>query len=507
MRRLDPARREPLHDVGATRAIEQALSATLPPHTLMSRAGESVARIARALHPHARCIWVACGPGNNGGDGLVAAVHLLEWMAARGGKLAVTLDADPSRLPDDAAWALALAQAAGVQIVPEPPADVDLVIDALLGLGARGGAPQGPLGARLQAVLGHPAPVLAVDLPSGLDADSGRPPWDALRQAGHCPRHTLSLLTLKPGLFTAHGRDLAGEVWFDDLQAGDTAGSATAWWGGFGVLPDVKLHAPHTGHKGRYGDVGVLGGQLPGARGIAMGGAAVLAGSGALHAGAGRVFVAFVGHDQVPPLDPMQPELMFRSPARLLEAVADQALTLVAGCGGGDAIGTWLPNCLTAAHRLVLDADALNAVAQSPALQALLNARAARGAITVLTPHPLEAARMLGTDTADVMANRLGQANALAHRHGAVVVLKGSGTVVAAPGQLPWVNASGNARLATAGTGDVLAGLIGAALSRGDRDAWTATCAAVAHHGQLADAWSSDRALTAGELARAARPF
>lgn len=95
MRRLDPARREPLHDVGATRAIEQALSATLPPHTLMSRAGESVARLAQALHPHARCIWVACGQGNNGGDGLVAAVHLLEWMAARGGKLAVTLDADP----------------------------------------------------------------------------------------------------------------------------------------------------------------------------------------------------------------------------------------------------------------------------------------------------------------------------------------------------------------------------------------------------------------------------
>lgn len=507
MRRLDPTRLESLHDIGATRAIEQALTASLPPHTLMSRAGESVARLARALHPHARSIWVACGPGNNGGDGLVAAVHLLEWMAARGGTLAVTLDADPSRLPDDAAWALALAQAAGVQIVPDPPADADLVIDALLGLGARGGAPQGPLADRLQAVLSHPAPVLAVDLPSGLDADSGRPPPDSPRPTPGAVRHTLSLLTLKPGLFTAHGRDLAGGVWFDDLQAGDTSATATAWWGGFGVLPDVKRRDPHAGHKGRYGDVGVLGGQLPGAQGIAMGGAALLAGRAALHAGAGRVFVALVGNDQVPPLDPMQPELMFRAPARLLEAMTDQALTLVAGCGGGDAIRSWLPRCLNAAHRLVLDADALNAVAQDSALQSLLNARAARGAVTVLTPHPLEAARLLGTSTANVMVNRLGQAQALAQRHRSVVVLKGSGTVVAAPGQLPWINASGNARLASAGTGDVLAGLIGAALSRGDRDAWTATCAAVAHHGQLADAWPADQALTAGALAQAARPF
>jgi hydroxyethylthiazole kinase-like uncharacterized protein yjeF len=219
------------------------------------------------------------------------------------------------------------------------------------------------------------------------------------------------------------------------------------------------------------------------------------------------VFVGLVGDGQVPPLDPLQPELMFRSPARLLDGLPDQSLTLVAGCGGGDAMRAWLPRCLNAAHRLVLDADALNAVAHDSALQSLLNARASRGAITVLTPHPLEAARLLGTSTASVMADRLGHAQSLAQRHRAVVALKGSGTVVAAPGQLSWINASGNARLASVGTGDVLAGLIGAGLARGDRDAWSATCAAVAHHGLLADTWPATRALTADALARAARPF
>lgn len=507
MRRLDPTRLQALHDAATTRAIEQALAEQLPPHALMAQAGESVARLAKALYPHARRIWIACGPGNNGGDGLVAAVHLLAWVAERGGEVVVTLDAEAARLPADAAWALARAKAAGVPIEADPPANADLVIDALLGLGGRRAA-DGPLAPRLQAVLGHPAPVLAVDLPSGLDADSGHHALaDARPDAGVGPRHTLSLLTLKPGLFTAHGRDMAGEVWFDDLAAGDTTASASAWWGGFGLAPDAKQHDPHAGHKGRYGDVGILGGQLPGAQGIAMGGAALLAARAALHAGAGRVFVGLVGNGEVPPLDPLQPELMFRSPARLLDGLPDQGLTLVAGCGGGDAIRTSLPRCLNAVHRLVLDADALNAVALDSALQSLLNARASRGAITVLTPHPLEAARLLGTSTASVMADRLGHAQALAQRHRVVVALKGSGTVVASPGQLPWVNASGNARLASAGTGDVLAGLIGAALARGDRDAWTATCAAVAHHGLLADTWPTDRALTAGALALAVRPF
>lgn len=503
MRRVDPSRLEALHSAATTRAIEQALAARTPPHGLMARAGESVARLATALHPHARRIWVACGPGNNGGDGLIAATHLADWARVNGAEVVVTLDAAPGRPPADAAWALARYRATGLPLHAEAPDEPDLVIDALLGLGARP-VTDGPLAARIAALRQHTAPVLAVDLPSGLDADTGD---TAGAVAPPGPRHTLSLLTLKPGLFTAHGRDLAGEVWFDDLGAGDGSAQASAWWGGIDDGPDARLADAQAGHKGRYGDVAVLGGQLPGESGIAMGGAAVLAATAALHAGAGRVLVALVGDGPVPALDVTQPELMFRSPLRLLDTLPGEGLTVVAGCGGGDAIRPALPRCLDGAHRLVLDADALNAVATDTALQGLLKARSQRGWTTVLTPHPLEAARLLGTTTAAVMADRLGHARALSQRHHAVVVLKGSGTVVVAPGQLPWINASGNVRLASAGTGDVLAGLIGAALARDDRDAYSATCAAVAHHGVLADQWPPRRALTALALARAARPF
>lgn len=504
MRLLHSTRLEALHDAAATRALEHALAARLPPHTLMARAGLAVAQLATALYPHAKRVWVACGPGNNGGDGLIAAIHLQEWARTSGAELFVTHDADPHRLPADAAWACSQALNAGLQLGDVSPIQADLVIDALVGLGGRPQA-AGPLAARIAEVRTHPAPVLSVDLPSGLNPNTGQPATSITAEPG--ARQTLSLLTLKPGLFTAHGRDAAGEVWFDDLGAEGLGANATAWWGGFGATTDAKSTASHAGHKGSYGDVGVIGGQLPGTHGVAMAGAAALAASAALHGGTGRVLVALVGDGATPALDPSQPELMFRTPARLLDMLSDPAFVLVAGCGGGDALRTWLPRCLNVACHLVLDADGLNALSQDPALQTLVGSRAARDCVTVLTPHPLEAARLLGTTTAAVMSDRLAHADALAQRYRAVVVLKGSGTVVAAPGRQPWINATGNARLATAGTGDVLAGLIGAALARSGRDTFSATCAAVAHHGALADAWPPNRALTASALARAARPF
>lgn len=502
MRRIQALHREALHDVAGTRAIERALAARLPPHALMERAGRSVAHLAMALHPHARRLWIVCGPGNNGGDGLIAALRLREWAQRGGRELVVTHDADLQRLPEDAAWARALADAAGLPIAERAPPNADLVIDALLGLGARPLA-DGPLLHRLAEIESLGAPVLAIDLPSGLDADSGR----LARPVVPGPsRHTLSLLTLKPGLFTAHGRDAAGEVWFDDLGADGDLAPAIAWGGGVETALADRAADAHAGHKGSYGDVAVLGGQLPGPQGIAMGGAALLAASGALHAGAGRVFVALVGHGDLPAFDPLLPELMFRTPERLVEAMHESSLTVVAGCGGGDAVAAWLPACLGRAHRLVLDADALNAVARDPALQALLRARAAQGRVTVLTPHPLEAARLLGATTDEVMADRLGLTRELARRYEALVVLKGSGTVVAGPDRPPWINLTGNARLATAGTGDVLAGMVGAALARRRAEAGDAVCSAVAHHGALADAWAPGRTLTASALARLAGP-
>ena len=231
-------------------------------------------------------------------------------------------------------------------------------------------------------------------------------------------------------------------------------------------------------------------------RGMGMSGAALLAASAALHSGAGRVLVALLdnGHLQ---LDVQQPELMFRR----VEALELQKLTVVCGCGGGLAVDRVLAEVITHAARLVLDADALNVIATQTPLQTLVIERSQRGLPTVLTPHPLEAARLLGLATTDIQAHRIRAAQQLAERFQCVAIVKGSGTVIAEPGQSPAVNPTGNARLATAGTGDVLAGMVGARWAAG-ASALQAAAGAVYAHGLAADRWPPDRALTASALAR-----
>lgn len=505
-----------LYGSAATRKIEQQAASNLPPHTLMLRAGQAIARLAGALQPHARRIWVACGPGNNGGDGLVAATHLHQWAQERSGFPEVIVThavQDEARMPIDARQALQAARTAGVSFRDAPPADFDLAIDALLGIG-----PQRAFEGRLAQWLGllreSAQPVLCVDLPSGLDADTGvLAALSGTTMARPGPRHTASLLTLKPGLFTGAGRDAAGSVWFDDLNAIPAINvPATAWLAG---LPRTTSTRPHASHKGSFGDVLVLGGQGIAMQGAGMTGAAILAARAALHAGAGRVFVGLLEGDAphaTTHWDPACPELMFRRPHRLLEPGVLESASVVCGCGGGTSVAALLPRVLSAARALVLDADALNAISTDAALQALLHHRHGKGQTTVLTPHPLEAARLLGSTTAEVMADRLRAAQALADRFGALCVLKGSGSVLAAPGDVPLINASGNAALATAGTGDVLAGMIGSALAPaglsadGVRDR---VAAAVHQHGWLADHWDDDApfGLTAGRLATRVWPL
>ena len=490
MQRITSASVADLFDVAGTRQIEQAAAALLPPHTLMQRAGLAVSRLAMAVVPHAGTIWVACGPGNNGGDGLEAAAQL----RLQGFMPVVTLAGDAARLPSDAAASLLRAREAGVAFAASPPAQWDLAIDALLGIGATR-APEGVLGDWLQRMRSGRAPILSVDVPSGLNADTGRLAGDASKSSGspQAPRFCLSLLTLKPGLFTADGRDAAGEVWFDDLGCGPKSQIAAAGIGRlFGAPADVRR--PHASHKGSYGDVAMIGG-APG-----MAGAAWMAASAALHGGAGRVFLGLLDAHASDAVG-AQPELMLRRP----ESIDLDAMTVVCGCGGSDAVQAVLPRVIAMSARLVLDADALNAVARDPALQTLLAARQGRQHPTVLTPHPLEAARLLGVDTAAVQSDRLKAANDLAARYGAVVVLKGSGSIVAAPDEQPAINLSGNARLATAGTGDVLAGMVGAALARSGSP-FEAARSAVWRHGDLADRWPAETPLTAGALARGSVP-
>lgn len=479
MYRITPTRNWPLYGVAETRALEAAQGAALPAHSLMQRAGLAVARLALAVAPHARQVWLACGPGNNGGDGLEAAMHLQQW----GRNPLVTWLGDETLAPADARASLLRAREAGVQFTPTPPPNLtaqDLCIDALLGIGNRRRT-EGPLATCLQALSALSAPVLAVDIPTGLDPDTGNVA-DLYVQA----RWTLCLLTLKPGLFTAHGRDAAGDIWLDTLGVNQPSDSASAWLAG----PAAARARPHASHKGSYGDVAVIGGAT------GMTGAAHLAARAALHGGAGRVYLGLLDGSAVA-FDPTQPELMLRNwPSLDLKSMA-----VVCGCGGGDAVHAVLGPVLSGAGLLVLDADALNAIATDTQLRALLGARARRAPGTsLITPHPLEAARLLGCDTASIQADRLQAAQTLASQLGCDVVLKGSGSVVAGPGRRPLINPTGNARLATAGTGDVLAGLAGALLASG-MNAFDAAAHATWRHGLAADHWPTDQTLTAGALA------
>jgi hydroxyethylthiazole kinase-like uncharacterized protein yjeF len=480
----------PLHGAAASRRIEAAARDTLPEHALMARAGVAVARLALAVAPAARRVWIAAGPGNNGGDGLEAAIHL----QAAGKEVAVSLMNAATPRPADAAMALARAQAAGVCVSDAPTpgwalTDDDLAIDALLGIGVS----RPPGGWLLDAVAGLQATdagVLAVDLPTGLDADHGR-----------CidPRHTvradwtLALLTLKPGLFTADGRDHAGAVWFDDLGVAPDAEPTDAR-----LLSAVPCDWPsrhHAQHKGSFGDLWVVGGAA------GMTGAALLAARAGLAAGAGRVYLVGLAALRA---EAGSPELMQRPTSALASRTQPlEQATLVCGCGGGTGIAQHLPAAIGRAGRLLLDADALNALAGDPPLAQLLRGRHARARPTVLTPHPLEAARLLGCTADAVQADRLGAARTLAARFAAVVVLKGSGSVVASPDGNCRINASGNAALATAGTGDVLAGWIGGLWAQG-LDAATAAALGVFSHGAAADRWARHLGhvapLTAGRL-------
>jgi ADP-dependent NAD(P)H-hydrate dehydratase / NAD(P)H-hydrate epimerase len=243
--------------------------------------------------------------------------------------------------------------------------------------------------------------------------------------------------------------------------------------------------------------VAVIGGEGMAVHGMGMTGAAILAATAALHAGAGRVILSLLSGQAS---DNAAPDVMQREFKRL----ELEKLHVVCGCGGGSAVQEVLPEVLQRSAQLVLDADGLNAVAQDTRLQNALHQRATLQTVsqpTVITPHPLEAARLLGCNTAQVQNDRLKAAQELAERFQCSVVLKGSGTVIAAPGQTPRINITGNGRLAIGGTGDVLAGLVGARMAQG-LSAFDAACAAVAQHGQVADTWLQGEALTASRLAQ-----
>lgn len=461
-----------LYTVAEIRRIEQAALASLPAYTLMQRAGSAAAEYARQLLANRAgdmAILALVGPGNNGGDALEAASQL----AHAGLNVAICLSSEPKQLPTDAQQALQAAHASPAHFIDHASAvaqDWTLVIDGLFGIGLSR-AISGEMAALIAQINRLHCLVLALDVPSGLNADTGTIVGDG---NAICATHTITFIANKPGLYTCEGRDHAGEVRVCDLDlASHFFSSATAELNHVELFSAALHSRKHNSHKGSYGDVSVLGG----AHGMV--GAAVLAARTAAKCGAGRVFVTSIADALA--YDHAQPELMCR-PANDFDF---NSATIVAGPGLGTSrvAHDFLARALAAHTPLVLDADALNLISLETGLQQKLFARKAS---TLITPHPLEAARLLAITTSQIQADRLTAARALARKFNTITILKGSGSIIAAPDGTTVINTTGNPALATAGAGDVLSGLCGALLAQ-NWPVWEAALAAVWLHGKAAD--------------------
>ena len=437
---------EVIRSAAAVRAADRHAISVLgiPGYTLMTRAGEAALRAIRAQWPMARRLLVLCGRGNNGGDG-----YVLARFARAAGLEATVVAPAGSPVGGDAMRAAADWEAAGGTLSAWSETllkRADVIVDALLGTGLdREVGP--PLAGVIAAVNAAATPVAALDTPSGLDADSGQPLGNTVHAA-----LTISFVGLKPGFFLGAGPEYTGRLVADDLDLPATA---------FGNLPPVlrrisdadwRTALPRrarTAHKGSHGRVLLIGG------GPGMPGAVRLAGEAALRAGAGLVTLATLpAHAAL--IAAARPELICLGVETPGDLVALLAAADVVAVGPGLGRSAWAAALALAAFAsavpLIVDADALNLLAAAPR----------RREHWCLTPHPGEAARLLGTDAAAVQADRLAAVRNLQSQYGGVAVLKGAGTLIFDGGGPPWICERGNPGMATAGMGDVLTGVIAA---------------------------------------------
>jgi hydroxyethylthiazole kinase-like uncharacterized protein yjeF len=479
-----------LYDVPALRAIEAAAAAQSgDDYDLMRRAGEAAWRTVADRWPAVRSLLVVCGPGNNGGDGYVLARH------ARAAGLPVCVMHLPEHAPRSPLAIRAcdeyIAAGGAVRALPVLPSPVlpeaDLLVDALFGIGLDRRAVQGDVAALIEAINRFPAPVLALDVPSGLDAQRGSAPGRVV--AADC---TIEFIAPKPGLRTGHARDVVGELRCDTL--GIDSGIAVAGPAAVALqrrdLARWLVPRRNDSHKGHHGRVLCVGGEHGRA------GAILMAAEAVLRSGAGLVDVA-TRAAHLAPLLARLPEAMAHAVAddgRLPGGLVDSADVVLLGPGlGQDAWGERLFETLVAAGKpLVLDADALNLLAGRP--------RPLPAAI--LTPHPGEAARLLDLAAADVQRDRFHAAGLLTERYGAHVVLKGAGTVVASRGEVPRLIDAGNPGMAVGGMGDVLAGVIASLYAQGLQPFDAAACGALLHAaaGDAAAAEGGQRGLLPTDL-------
>jgi hydroxyethylthiazole kinase-like uncharacterized protein yjeF len=463
-----------IHTAAQVRALDRAaIEAGTPGYDLMRRAGASALACTRRAWPTANRIVVVCGSGNNAGDGYVFA-----RLARAAGLDVITIALfAPVNLQGDAAHAWQDFANDGGTLTEWPHAALqraDLIVDAIFGTGlAR--VLDGRLAACVQAMNDADVPILALDIPSGLHADTGA----AMGAAINATR-TIAFVGLKVGFFVGVGPDHVGELEFDSLGVLDRGEEVAALRINESWLANTLPPRAKTAHKGSNGHVLIVGG------GRGMAGAAHLAGEAALRSGAGLVTVATLT-ENIAAIVSERPELIVRgveSRDALMPLIAAADVIAVGpGLGQDEWARTMFESVLATDKPIIIDADALNLLAQSP--------RVRRD--WIMTPHPGEAARLLGVTTSEIQADRLAAAQAIAKRYGAIVVLKGAGSIVMREHDPPHICTAGNPGMATAGMGDVLTGVIAALQAQLD-DAFVA-----ARAGVLVHATAGDRAAQAGQ--------
>jgi NAD(P)H-hydrate epimerase len=475
----------------------------VPGYTLMKRAGEAALRHLRTRWPTCHRIVVVCGGGNNGGDGYV----LARFAQAAGLTVSVLAAASPERLQGDARQAYADFAASGGRVLPFERGALregEVIVDAILGTGLsqRVRKETAEVIAALNAAT---RPIFALDVPSGLDSDTGEPHGAAVR--ADC---TVTFVGLKTGLFVGDGPEHAGAVYFDDLEIAAPA-DRREFAPRLERIVEAEIAAAlppraRAAHKGDFGRVLIVGG------GPGMPGAVRLAGESALRVGAGLVTVA-VAPENVAGIVAGRPELIclpLNGAGGLSEAIERADVIAVGpGLGRSDWAVSALDVVLRAPQPLVVDADALNLIAERR-VSDTAKRRAQdqdRGGAWILTPHPGEAARLLGVSTRDIQHDRLKALEALVERYGGTVVLKGAGTLVGSKGRIPGLCERGNPGMATAGMGDVLTGATAGVLAQCG-DPWRAARVAVLVHamsGDVAARGGGERGLLAGDVARELR--
>lgn len=462
--------------------LEMRAANQLGADTLMKRAGAAAAElIMKRLEDvgvEQRRVTLLVGPGNNGGDALACACELRE----KGAVVNVVLPG--GRRPTSA---LALAQLerwtqAGGTTYDDPymTEKADCVVDGLFGTGLA----KPITGDYLDAVLWfneRQALKVSLDIPSGLNPVTGH--WTG-SYPGCSADVTITFLCVKSGLYMCEGADAAGEIVLNELDVSVPLSPLSVI--GTDEFPRVLRPRVKNSYKGDYGSVAVIGGT------DGMIGASILAARAALISGAGRVTLEYRA-EHAPHVDMVYPEIMFATKPVNLEDF--DAIVLGCGLGTSAEAKARVIEALNCQKPLILDADALNIIAADIKLQDMVLARRAP---TVLTPHPGEAARLLRRDTAGVTADRVAACRELAVQTGAIVVLKGAGTVISMRSSRTWINPTGSPMLATGGSGDVLAGMIGAMFAQG-YDMVESVLAAVYFHGLSAE--GLEAGFTAGEIA------